>query len=76
MCDTYGLFAVPGVEKKVCPTSGVLQNQLFYSFSMSCAEKIIERTGNLPTIYPNGAFTGSPYTEFGRVENTGRKRGY
>lgn len=76
MCDTYGLLAVPGVEKKVCPTSGVLQNQLFYAFSMSCAEKIMERTGNLPTIYPNGAFTGSPYAEFGRVHATGMKRGY
>jgi hypothetical protein len=76
MCDRYGLFAVPGLEKKVCPTSGVLQNQLFYAVSMSCAEKIIERTGNIPTIYPNGAFTGAPYAEFSRVHNTGLKRGY
>jgi len=76
MCDTYGLFAIPGVERKVCPTSGILQNQLFYAVSMSIAEKIIERTGNLPTIYPNGAFEGSPYTEFSRVHNIGLKRGY
>ena len=76
MCDTYGLFAIPGVERKVCPTSGILQNQLFYAVSMSIAEKIIERTGNIPTIYPNGAFEGSPYTEFNRVHNIGLKRGY
>ena len=76
MCDTYGLFAVPGVEKKICPTSGVLQNQLFYAVSMRAAERIIERTGNLPTIYPNGAFEGTPYREFGRVHSIGIKRGY
>jgi len=76
MCDTYGLFAVPGVERKVCPISGILQNQLFYAVSMSIAEKIIERTGNIPTIYPNGAFEGAPYAEFGRVHNFGLKRGY
>ncbi len=74
--DAYGLFAVPGVERKVSPTSGVVQNQLFYAVSMSIAEKIIERTGNLPTVYPNGAFEGSPYAEFGRVHNVGLKRGY
>ncbi len=76
MCDTYGIFAIPGVEKRVCPTSGVVQNQLFYAISMSVAEKIIERTGNIPTIYPNGAFEGTPYSEFGRVHNIGLKRGY
>jgi hypothetical protein len=76
MCDTYGLFAFPGLERKVCPTSGVVQNQLFYAVSMSIAQKIIERTGNNPTIYPNGAFDGSPYTEFGRVHTIGLKRGY
>ena len=76
MCDTYGLFAVPGVERKVCPTSGVLQNQLFYAVSMSIAQRIIERTGNIPTIYPNGAFEGAPYAEFGRVHSIGMKRGY
>ncbi len=76
MCDTYGIFAIPGVDKRVCPTSGVLQNQLFYAVSMSVAEKIIERTGNIPTIYPNGAFEGNPYREFGRVHTVGLKRGY
>lgn len=75
-CDTYGIFAVPGVERRVCPTSGVVLNQLFYAVSMSVAQKIIERTGNIPTIYPNGAFQGNPYSEFGRVHNVGLKRGY
>jgi uncharacterized phosphosugar-binding protein len=76
MCDTYGLFAIPGIEKKICPTSGAVQNQLFYAVSMRTAELIMERTGNLPTIYPNGAFDGAPYKEFGRVHSIGLKRGY
>ncbi len=27
MCDTYGLFAIEGVDKRVCPTSGLLVNR-------------------------------------------------
>ena len=76
MCDTYGIFAVPGVEKKVCPTSGILVNQLFYAVCMRMAEKIIERTGNTPYLYPNGALEGPPYKEFSRVHNAGQRRGY
>ena len=76
MCDTYGIFAVPGVKKKVCPTSGILVNQLFYAVCMRMAELIIERTGNTPYIYPNGALEGPPYHEFSRVHNAGLRRGY
>ena len=76
MCDTYGLFAVPGVKKKVCPTSGILVNQLFYTVCMRMVEQIIERTGNTPYIYPNGALEEPPYKEFSRVHEAGQRRGY
>jgi len=77
MCDTYGLFAVPGVKKKVCPTSGVLVNQLFYAVCMRMAELIIERTGNIPYIYPNGAILQKPnYIEFNEIHSKGQNRGY
>ena len=58
MCNTYGLFAVPGIERKVCPTSGLLVNQMFYAVQMQIAEKIIERTGNTPRIDANAAMEG------------------
>ena len=59
MCDTYGLFALPGVERKVCPTSGLLLNQMFYALQMQIAEKIIERTGNHPRFDANAAMKGA-----------------
>ena len=58
MCDTYGLFAVPGVKRRVCPTSGLLINQMFYAVQMQIAEKIMERTGNTPRIDANVAMEG------------------
>ncbi|MFC1607976.1 hypothetical protein ACFL47_08400 [Candidatus Latescibacterota bacterium] len=76
MCDTYGLFALPGIQKKVCPISGILVNQIFYAVCMRMTEFFIERTGNTPYFYPNGALEGPPYHEFSRVHNAGRKRGY
>jgi len=50
MCDTYGLFAVPGFEQKISPTSGVLLNQMFWAACMEIAEEILRRTGNAPGI--------------------------
>jgi uncharacterized phosphosugar-binding protein len=58
MCNTYGLFSIPGVERKVCPTSGLLLNQMFYAVQMQIAEKIRERTGNNPRIDANAAIKG------------------
>ena len=58
MCNTYGLFAIPGVERKVCPTSGLLVNQMHYAVQMQVAEKLIERTGNNPRIDANAAMNG------------------
>ena len=58
MSNTWGLFAVPGVDRKVCPTSGLLLNQMFYAVEMQIAEKIRERTGNNPRIDANAAMKG------------------
>jgi uncharacterized phosphosugar-binding protein len=58
MCSTYGLFAVPGVDRKVCPTSGLLVNQMHYAVQMQVAEKIIECTNNNPRIDANAAMKG------------------
>ena len=58
MCDTYGLFAVPGVKRKICPTSGLLLNQMFWGVCLQIAEKIIARTGNTPCVYLSAALKG------------------
>jgi uncharacterized phosphosugar-binding protein len=58
MCDTYGLFAVPGVDKKVCPTSGLLANQLLWATMIQIAEDIMTRTGDTPGVLSTGAIIG------------------
>ena len=56
MTDTYGLFVLPGFDRKVCPTSGVLVTTLLWTMSTEIALQIIDRTGgNPPAIYFNGA---------------------
>ena len=55
MCDTYGMYAVPGFERKICPTSGALIMQIFWTTCAEIAEQIIRRTGNVPSIGYNGA---------------------
>jgi len=56
MCDTYGLFAIPGFERKVCPTSGALQLQIFWVTCMEIADEIIRRTdGNVPGVFYSAA---------------------
>jgi uncharacterized phosphosugar-binding protein len=55
MCDTYGLFAVPGFKRKVCPTSGVLLNQMFWAICMEIVEELVRRTGNAPGVLFNSA---------------------
>ena len=75
MCNTYGLFAIPGVEKKVCPTSGLLVNQMHYAVQMQVAGKLIERTGNNPRIDANAAMKGGVEKRLLDFEII-RKRGY
>ncbi len=58
MCETYGLFAAPGLERKICPTSGLLVNVLFWTVAVQLAEEIIRRTGNSPAVLSTGAIVG------------------
>jgi len=59
MCDTYGLFAAPGFEQKICPTSGVLLNQLYWAAMMEFIEQFMERTGgDIPGVYHSAALEG------------------
>jgi hypothetical protein len=58
MMDTCGLFALPGLERKICPTSGILATALLWTMSTEIAYQVIERTGgNVPGIYFNGAIS-------------------
>ena len=58
MCDTYGLFAVPGFDQKICPTSGVLATTILWDMSVEIVKGIMRRTGgNVPAIFFNGALT-------------------
>ncbi len=59
MCDTYGLFAVPGFDQRICPTSGVVIDHLFWCTIMELAEQYIQRTGgDVPGAYYSGALKG------------------
>jgi len=75
MCDTYGLYAVPGFERKVCPTSGPIINQIWWALCMQIAERLIERTGNPPGVYFSAALKGgSEHNNFMRAKYF--ERGY
>lgn len=75
MCDTYGLFALPGYKRSICPTSGAMLNQLFWATCLDIAEKIVERTGNVPGVYLTGAVTGG-IDHLNRINDIYEQRGY
>jgi hypothetical protein len=75
MCDTYGIFAVPGIERKVCPTSGLLVNIMFWATAIEIAEEIIRRTGNTPGVLSTGALRGGSEQRARRMDMV-RFRGY
>ncbi|MFC1693681.1 hypothetical protein ACFL1R_09270 [Candidatus Latescibacterota bacterium] len=75
MCDTYGLFALPGINRKVAPTSGLINNQVFWAVCCQIAEQIIEKTGNTPGIYLSGALKGG-MEKLNEVKRLYRERGY
>ena len=75
MCDTYGRFALPGFNRKVCPTSGALQNQIFWATCLEIAMEIVHRTGNSPGVYFSAAIKGGT-EHMHRVRETARERGY
>lgn len=59
MCDAYGLFAVKGFQQKICPTSGVLLNQLFWATMFELVEQYMDRTGgDIPSSYFSAALKG------------------
>ncbi|MFA6473175.1 MAG: hypothetical protein WCU00_14180, partial [Candidatus Latescibacterota bacterium] len=74
-CDTYGLFAIPGVKQKICPTSGFMVNQFLWAICLEIAEQIIDRTGTVPAIYLNGAIEGG-MERSDEVKKLLRERGY
>lgn len=76
MCDTYGLFALPGFERKVCPTSGIMQCQIWHALHFEIFEEMIRRTnGNIPYIYFNGAVEGGMDHVY-RTNAVWEERGY
>ncbi|MFC1607434.1 hypothetical protein ACFL47_05630 [Candidatus Latescibacterota bacterium] len=75
MMDTYGLYAIPGFEQKVCPTSGALTIQIFWSVCMEITEQIIHRTGNTPGIGLSGALKGVQRSDANMIMKY-QERGY
>ncbi len=76
MADTYGLFAIPGIERKVCPTSGIINIAILWAVSGEIADQIIERTGgNVPGINLNGALLRSA-AHRARINAMMQTRGY
>ncbi|MEN6489765.1 MAG: hypothetical protein ABFD66_12970, partial [Smithella sp.] len=76
MCDTYGIFAIPGFDRKVCPTSGPLLNQIFWASCMEMVEEIRRRTnGDVPAVFRSVALKGG-YDHFWQMIELYKKRGY
>jgi uncharacterized phosphosugar-binding protein len=73
--DTGGFFAMPGLDKKVCPTSGIIITLTFWATMIQLAEEIIRRTGNTPGVLSSGAFKGGAEQRENRLEMV-KKRGY
>lgn len=75
MIDTFGLFAVPGFTRKVCPVSGVLATSILWSVCADIADTIIERTGNTPGIFFNGAIAWDGWWD-AQIDAMVKTRGY
>jgi len=75
MSDSNGLFALPGVDKKISPTSGFINNQIFWSLNCQIADVIIEKTGHAPGIFLSGAFKGGMERLY-EVKRLFNERGY
>ncbi|MDP2984422.1 MAG: hypothetical protein Q8O92_13980 [Candidatus Latescibacter sp.] len=76
MTDTYGLFAIPGFEQKVCPTSGMVNCAILWTMSMEVIEQVMQRTGgNIPAINMNGALKGG-MDYYYRMQAIAGERGY
>ena len=75
MCDTYGLYAFPGFDQKVCPTSGALVNQIFWAACMEIVEEMVRKTGNVPGVFLSGAVRGG-MEHLHRMNALYEERGY
>jgi len=76
MMDTYGLFALPGFERKICPTSGSMATSILWVMSVELAMDIIEKTGgNVPALYCNGALKMAA-SHNSRMSALAAQRGY
>jgi len=76
MTDTYGLFALPGFEGKVCPTSGVIMNQIFWAICLTIVEEMVKRTGgNVPGVFFSAAIKGGTEHMI-RMQELYLERGY
>ncbi len=76
MCDTYGLFAIPGFNRKVCPTSGALLNQIFWATCMEIVEETMRRTGgNVPGVFFSAAVKNGTEHMY-RMNSWRDERGY
>ena len=75
MCDTYGLFAIPGFERHVCPTSGALINQMFWATCMEIVDELRDRTGDVPGVFFSAALKGGrPHMH--KMQRLFEERGY
>jgi len=76
MSDTYGLFALPGVDRHVCPTSGATQMQSFWVLCMEIVEEIMRRTdGDVPGVFLSGAIKGG-MDHLYRIRTSEEERGF
>lgn len=76
MSDTYGLFAVPNIDKHVCPTSGISMIAVHWATSIEVIEQIKERTGgNVPGVHFSGVLNwGNDFNR--RIRAIAQDRGY
>lgn len=76
MHDSYGMFHIPGFEKKVCPTSGAINNQLYWALCCQVVDTFRERSnGDLPGIFGNVAIKGMR-NQMRHLWELHRERGY
>ncbi|MFC1607436.1 hypothetical protein ACFL47_05640 [Candidatus Latescibacterota bacterium] len=75
MCDTYGLYTLPGFDRKICPTSGALVNQIFWATCMEIVDEMVRRTGNVPGVFFSAAVKGG-IEHMHRMNTWHKERGY
>ncbi len=73
--DTQGLYAIPGIDRKVAPTSGIMNVTALWAASVEIAMAMIRETGNTPGIHFSGSLLwgGEHNTQMRQILN---ERGY